>query len=202
MFSTDRAVIVEGKYDKIRLSSFIDALIIETDGFGVFSDREKREFIKKTAREKGLMIITDSDAAGFKIRNYILNIAKNADIINVYIPDVYGKEKRKTEASKEGKIGVEGISTDALEKALRRSGFFEEKSVKKTSDPITNTDLFEAGLTGTENSAQKRRAFLSFLGLPSRLTGQTLIKTLNVFLTRDGFFDKIKEFYGDKDEKK
>ncbi|MCH5198464.1 MAG: DUF4093 domain-containing protein [Oscillospiraceae bacterium] len=197
MFYTSRAVIVEGKYDKIRLSSFIDALIIETDGFGIFSDKEKREFIKKTAREKGLIVITDSDAAGFKIRNYILNLAKNADIINVYIPDVFGKEKRKAEFSKEGKIGVEGMSTAALEEALKKSGFFEEKENSSDSSPITNADLFEAGFTGGENSAQKRRDFLSFLGLPSRLTGQTLIRTLNSFLTRDEFFEKIKEFCGE-----
>lgn len=197
MFYTSRAVIVEGKYDKIRLSSFLDALIIETDGFGIFSDKEKREFIKKTAREKGLMIITDSDAAGFKIRNYILNIAKSADIINVYIPDVFGKEKRKTSSSKEGKIGVEGMSTKALEEALKKSGFFEEKKEEPNSSPITNTDLFEAGLTGGENSAKTRREFLAFLGLPSRLTGQTLIKTLNSFLTKKEFYKKIKEFCGE-----
>ncbi|MBQ7637589.1 MAG: DUF4093 domain-containing protein, partial [Clostridia bacterium] len=192
MFHTERTVIVEGKYDKIRLSSFIDALIIETDGFGVFSDREKREFIKKTALEKGLMVITDSDAAGFKIRNYILNIAGSADIINVYIPDVFGKEKRKTSPSKEGKLGVEGMSTKDLEEALRRSGFFEEgEKEKPESEFITNADLFEHGLTGNEGSAEKRRDFLAFLGLPRRLSGQTLIITLNSFLTKREFTVKL-----------
>lgn len=197
MFYTNRAVIVEGKYDKIRLSSLLNALIIETDGFGIFSDEEKRRFIKKAALEKGLIIITDSDAAGFKIRNYILNIAKNADIINVYIPDVYGKEKRKSEASKEGKIGVEGMSTAALEEALRKSGFFEEKKKDADTSPITNADLFEAGITGGDNSAKKRREFLISLGFPSRLTGGTLIKALNSFLTREEFYKKIKELSGE-----
>lgn len=194
MFHTSRLVLVEGKYDKSRLSSILDALIITTEGFGIFSDREKQAFIKKTARDKGLMIITDSDAAGFQIRNFIRNIAKDADIVNVYIPDVYGKEKRKEHPSKEGKIGVEGMDTEALTEALRRSGFFEEKDGDVSSEPITHTDLFEAGLTGKENSADRRRAFLTFLGLPARLTGNSLLKTLNLFLSRTLFLEKVQEF--------
>ena len=143
MFHTSRAIIVEGKYDKIRLSALTDALILTTDGFGIFSDKEKQRFIKKTAREKGLMIITDSDAAGFRIRHYIENIAGSADILNVFIPDLYGKESRKTQASKEGKLGVEGMPTQTLEEALRRSGAFDESNTA-AADPITYTDLYDA----------------------------------------------------------
>lgn len=194
MFHTSRLVIVEGKYDKSRLSSVLDALILTTEGFGIFSDKEKQNFIKKTAREQGLMIITDSDAAGFRIRNFIKNIAKDADILNVYIPDVYGKEKRKEHPSREGKIGVEGMAPEALTEALRKSGFFEEKEEKYSSSPITHTDLYEAGFTGKENSADRRRAFLTFLGLPVRLTGNSLLKTLNLLLSRDLFLEKVQEF--------
>ena len=193
MFHTSRAIIVEGKYDQIRLSALTDALILTTDGFGIFSDKEKQKFIKKTAREKGLMIITDSDAAGFRIRHFIENIAGSADIINVFIPDVYGKERRKTQASKEGKIGVEGMDTRALEEALRRSGAFEESAASQ-ADAITYTDLYEAGLSGTENSAEKRRAFLRYIALPERLTGAALLKALNAFLTKRDFLNALQEF--------
>lgn len=194
MFHTDRAIVVEGKYDRIRLASLTDALILQTDGFGIFNDREKQQFIKKTAREKGLMIITDSDAAGFQIRNYIRNIAHDADIVNVYIPDIYGKEKRKERPSKEGKLGVEGMPTHALAQALRNSGAFSENDAETSRTPITYTDLYEAGLTGGKNSAARRRAFLSFLGLPQRLTGATFLKALNAFLTKEALLKKLQEF--------
>ena len=195
MFPTGRAIIVEGKYDKIRLSALTDALILETDGFGIFNDREKQRFIRKTAREKGLLIITDSDAAGFQIRNFIINIAGDADVINVYIPDLYGKERRKAQASKEGKIGVEGMPTEALEEALRRSGLFEERE-GAPREPITYTDLYEAGLSGGPNSADRRRRFLTFAALPCRLSGATLLKALNAFMTRADFFAALHEFDG------
>ena len=195
MFHTKRAIVVEGKYDKIRLSALTDALILQTDGFGIFSDKEKQQFIKKTAREKGLMIITDSDAAGFQIRHFLENIASDADIVNVFIPDVYGKETRKAQPSKEGKIGVEGISTALLEEALRKSGAFYENDAVN-ADPITYTDLYEAGLSGGPGSAERRRAFLRFISLPQRLSGATLLKTLNAFLTKEDFLNQLHLFNG------
>ncbi|MBQ6022117.1 MAG: DUF4093 domain-containing protein [Clostridia bacterium] len=195
MFHTSRVIVVEGKYDQIRLSSLTDALILATDGFGVFTDREKQRFIKKTAKEKGLIVITDSDAAGFRIRNYIQNIAGDADIINVYIPDIYGKESRKPQASKEGKLGVEGMPTEALEEALRRSGLFGE-SPAEGSEPVTYTDLFEAGLTGNDNCAERRRSFLAYCALPRRLTGASLLKAVNAFMTREDFFKNLRDFDG------
>ena len=114
MVTTERAVIVEGKYDKIRLSSVIDGLIVTTEGFGVFSDKEKQRFIKKLAEERGLLLLTDSDAAGFRIRNFLKNIVPEEQILHAYIPDIYGKEKRKDAPSKEGKLGVEGIDAATL----------------------------------------------------------------------------------------
>ena len=194
MFHTSRAIIVEGKYDQIRLAALTDALILTTEGFGIFNDKEKQAFLKKTAREKGLLIVTDSDAAGFQIRNYIKNIAGNADILHVYIPDLYGKERRKEHASKEGKLGVEGMPTAALIEALRKSGAFSETDGPAPRPEITTADLFAAGLTGSENSAERRRAFLAYCALPARLTGTALLKAMNAFMTKRDFEEKLHEF--------
>ena len=196
MLTTSRAVIVEGKYDKIRLSSVIDALIITTEGFGIFSDKEKQKFIKKTAAEKGLLIITDSDAAGFKIRNFLKNIVPEDRILHAYIPDIYGKEKRKDAPSKEGKLGVEGIDTKTLEDALAKSGLFRETvNDKKSSERITTADIFEAGLTGGANAAEKRRKLLIYAGLPARLTGKNFLQVINSFFTRSDFFALIEQLF-------
>ena len=196
MFHTEKAILVEGKYDKIRLSALTDALILTTDGFGVFNDAENRALIKSAAKEKGLIVLTDSDAAGFHIRNYIRNIAGEENVCHVFIPDVYGKEKRKPAPSKEGKLGVEGMDTDALAQALRRSGAFDESDRPNCREEIAYYDLYAAGLSGTPDSAVRRRAFLHFLGLPARLTGRTMLKTLNAFYSRDAFFEKLQKFNG------
>ncbi len=197
MLHTDKAIIVEGRYDKARLSGIIDALIITTDGFGIFSSKEKQILIKKIAREKGILILTDSDAAGFKIRNFLKNIAPADTVTHAYIPDIYGKEKRKENPSKEGKLGVEGIDNSLLIKALLDSGLFSEKNEKSQRRQITNSDLFEYGLSGRENSADKRRKLLCSIGLPARLTGKNLLSVLNTFMTYEEFVGKIKELFPD-----
>ena len=189
MVRTDRAVIVEGKYDKIRLTSVIDGMIVTTEGFGIFSDKEKQRFIKKLAAEKGLLVLTDSDAAGFKIRAFLKNIVPEEQIVHVYIPDIYGKERRKDSPSKEGKLGVEGLDTQTLEEALKRCGVFEETPAAPRRD-ITTADLYAAGLTGKPESAEKRRALLRKLGLPARLTGKSFLQVLNAFMPREDF-DKL-----------
>ena len=194
MFHTDRAVIVEGKYDQIRLSAVTDALIVTTEGFGVFSDKEKQQFIKTLAKEKGLLILTDSDAAGFRIRAFIRNIARDADVINAYIPDVAGKERRKTVPSKEGKLGVEGMETASLEAALRQCDCFTEGVCNPAGEPITTADLYDAGLTGRPDSAKKRRLFLISRGLPARLSGSAMLKTLNALMTRAQFLSAAARF--------
>ena len=197
MLHTSKAVIVEGKYDKARLTSVIDALIITTDGFGIFNSKEKQTFIKKTASEKGIIILTDSDAAGFKIRNFLKNIVPENKITHAYIPDIYGKEKRKDAPSKEGKLGVEGIDNTILEKALLNTGLFSLSEKEEPSRKITVSDLFEAGLTGTDNSAEKRRKFLQKEGLPARLTGKNLLTVLNSFFTYEDFLKKTGEISSD-----
>lgn len=194
MFHTDRAVIVEGKYDKIRLAPLTDALIVTTEGFGVFSDKEKQRFIKALAREKGLLILTDSDAAGFRIRTFIRNIAGEADVVNAYIPDIPGVEHRKEAPSKEGKLGVEGMETEALINALRQCDCFTEREGEAKRTPITTADLFAAGLTGKPDSAERRRRFLQDRGLPARLTGGTMLKTLNALMTREDFLAAAERF--------
>ena len=181
--TTNRAVIVEGKYDKIRLSAVIDGLIVTTEGFGIFSDKEKQRFIKKIAAEKGLLILTDSDAAGFRIRAFLKNIVPEEQILHAYIPDVYGKERRKDAPSKEGKLGVEGLDTATLEEALRRCGAFEDCAKGEPRREITPADLYEAGLTGKDGAADRRRALLASLGLPARLTGRSFLQALNLFMT-------------------
>lgn len=197
MLYTSRAVIVEGKYDKARLSSVIDALIITTDGFGIFRSKEKQTFIKKIAREKGIIILTDSDAAGFKIRSFLKNVVSEENVIHAYIPDVYGKEKRKTEPSREGKLGVEGIDNSLLRQALLNTGLFTQTDTREPARLITNADLFEAGLTGKDNSAEKRRQLLTSLGLPARLTGKNMLSVLNSFLTYEDFIKACEGIFPD-----
>ncbi len=188
MLHTEKVIVTEGRYDKIRLSSVVDALIITTDGFHIFNDREKQNFLKKLARERGLIIVTDSDAAGFKIRTLIKNIVPDNCVTHVFIPDIFGKERRKDTPSKEGKLGVEGIENTILENALLKSGAFSQSDEKPEQHrKITVSDLYAAGLTGRTDSAQKRRGFLRKCGLPARLSGNTLIGTLNTVMTYDEF---------------
>ena len=187
MVTTERAVIVEGKYDKIRLSSVTDGLILTTEGFGIFSDKEKQKLIRKLAEEKGLLVLTDSDAAGFRIRNFLRNIVPEEMILHAYIPDIYGKEKRKAAPSKEGKLGVEGVDTQTQETALKRCGAFQTSAEDIKRREITYADLYEAGFSGKDGSAEKRRELLLSLGLPARLTGKSFLQVLNTFMTYEEF---------------
>ncbi|MCL1823360.1 MAG: DUF4093 domain-containing protein [Oscillospiraceae bacterium] len=190
-----QAVIVEGKYDKIKLSSLIDAVIITTDGFGVFRNKEKLELIRLFAKKHGVIILTDSDSAGFLIRNRLKSRINEGEIYNVYIPDVFGKEKRKTEASKENKIGVEGIDADVLIKALERFNAGDDNSVPLnpqcgtlTSPPaFTAERLYDDGLIGAEHSSQLRRKLQKTLGLPERLTAKALPAVLNALVTEEEY---------------
>lgn len=192
MIKLDRAVIVEGKYDKIRLSNILDALIITTDGFSVFKNKEKQKFLRRLAEEKGLVVITDSDSAGFMIRNFISSCVAKDKVINVYIPDIFGKEKRKSAPSAEGKLGVEGVKDEIILQALKKAGVTAETTEKKGRQ-ITNIDLFEYGLSGGENSSEKRKKLLDKLSLPERLSTTSLVRALNSFVTYDEFIETVKE---------
>lgn len=192
MIKLDRPVIVEGKYDVIKLSNIIDGLIIKTDGFGIFKDSEKQKLIRRLANEKGIIVLTDSDSAGFVIRNFISSCVPKDKIINVYIPDLFGKEKRKTERSKEGKLGVEGVPEPVILDAFRKAGVTASPTEEKRR-LITNVDLYEYGLSGRENSSQKRKKLLSALALPERMSTSSLVKILNSFVTYEEFMKKVKE---------
>lgn len=187
MIEIKEAVIVEGKYDKIKLSAIIDTIIIETDGFAIFKDKEKQKLIRFLAEKRGIIIMTDSDSAGFKIRNFINGITKSENIKNVYIPDIYGKEKRKTETSKEGKLGVEGMKTHVIMSALQKAGVICAENNKSQSREITHTDFFEDGISGRENSSEVRKALAKELELPERISSSALLRIINVYMTYDEY---------------
>lgn len=195
MIHLEQAVIVEGKYDKIKLSSIIDAVIITTNGFSVIKNKEKLEIIRFYAANKGIIILTDSDSAGFKIRNFIKGAVKNGKITNVYIPDIFGKEKRKSAPSKEGKLGVEGIDKDILIKAFEKAGITSSESAVR-AEPVTKLDLYEAGLSGGENSSDKRSILLKELGLPQLLTTGGMLDIINSMMTRDEFLALCQRLFG------
>ncbi|MCI7804412.1 MAG: DUF4093 domain-containing protein [Oscillospiraceae bacterium] len=181
MIKLEQAVIVEGKYDKIKLSSIIDAVIITTNGFNIFKDKEKLELIRYYAEKTGIIIMTDSDSAGFTIRNHIKGAVKKGTIINVYIPDIMGKEKRKIKPSAEGKLGVEGVEKKIILEALEKAGV--TASAGEEREKITKTDLFTLGLSGGKNSSELRKKLLEYLKLPSLLSPNSMLEVLNTMLS-------------------
>ncbi|CDA20018.1 putative ribonuclease M5 [Ruminococcus sp. CAG:488] len=187
MIKIDKVIIVEGRYDKIKLSSMIDGIIIETEGFGIFKDKDKQKLIRKLAETKGIAILTDSDSAGFVIRNFITSIVPKEYITNVYIPDIYGKEKRKDSPSKEGKLGVEGISAEILKEAFKKAGIGVSQSETNESKKITLNDFFDDGLTGDTQSKRKRTDLLKKLDLPERMSTKAMLDILNTFITYDEY---------------
>lgn len=195
MIKINEAVIVEGKYDKIKLSSILDAVIIITNGFGIFKDKEKLELIRYYARTTGIIILTDSDSAGLKIRNYIKGAVRGGRIVNVFIPDIFGKEKRKTKPSAEGKLGVEGISVKLLEEAFEKSGVIS--SVRGTAHNITNYTMYELGLSGGANSRSLREILQKSLGLPSLMSVTALIEVLNTMMSAQELARRVSEIKED-----
>ena len=181
MISLKEAVIVEGRYDKIKLSSVIDTPIIETGGFRVFKDKEKQNLIRRISAQRGILILTDSDSAGFVIRNFLRGIVPESGLKHAYIPQLKGKESRKSEASKEGLLGVEGVDEAIIIKAIKNSGatvLGESKNSEKASE-INKSDLYELGLSGRENSAVLRKKLLKKLQLPEYLTTNAMLSALN-----------------------
>lgn len=195
MIKIKEAVIVEGKYDKIKLSGILDTVIVETDGFAVFKDKEKQHLIRFLAEKRGIIIMTDSDSAGFKIRSFLKGIIKNDNVKNVYIPDIYGKEKRKNEMSKEGKLGVEGMETKIIMTALEKAGVLYDENSKKEGKEITHTDFFEDGISGGENSSQIRKAFAKQLGLPELISSSALLKIINSYMTYEEYKEVINSMW-------
>ena len=181
-------IVVEGRYDKNALSQVVDAVILETSGFGIFKDSQKQKLFRTLAETKGLIVLTDSDGAGFVIRNFIKGCTDPKTVKHAYIPDIYGKERRKSTPSKEGKLGVEGMRPAVLLEALRRAGAsFEGEAPAEAVAPITKADLYARGLSGGAGSAEKRQALLRQLDLPERLTADGLLDVLNALMSREEF---------------
>lgn len=195
MISISRAIIVEGKYDKIRLENIVDAVIITTNGFRIFKDIEKRELIRKIAQKKGLLVITDSDKAGSVIRGHLKSILPDADIINVYLPQIKGKERRKSKGGAEGLLGVEGTPDEIILSALKK---FEIQKPKEQK--IQKSDLFALGLSGIEQANERRKGLLNFLELPENLTANALLDALNSLYTFSEFMEVAKQWQQDWDK--
>ena len=187
MWKIQEAIAVEGRYDKNTLSQVVDTLIIETAGFGIFHDPERMALLRRAAERRGLIVLTDSDGAGFVIRSRIKGSIPARYLKHAYIPDIYGKERRKRQRGKEGKLGVEGMSPRVLEQVLRRAGatFLEGEVSAGESPALTKADLFAAGLAGGTDSAQRRRALLKRLALPEHLSANGLLEVLNTCYTRE-----------------
>ncbi len=180
-------IIVEGRYDVNTLKQYFDAHIIETSGFGIFNNEEKRKLIEKLAEKNGIIVLTDSDGAGLVIRNFIRGAVKSGSVKHAYIPEIEGKEKRKTTASKAGLLGVEGMSREIIEESLRRAGAtFDDGEIRKASD-ITKQDMYFAGLSGNAESAVKREKLAKLLGLPKLMSANALLVAINMIYTREEF---------------
>lgn len=183
MVKIKEAIVVEGRYDKNTLSQIVSAPIFETAGFGIFKDKQQMALLRWVAMERGLIVFTDSDGAGFVIRNHIKCAIDARYLKHAYIPDIYGKERRKATPGKEGKLGVEGMTRDVLLEALRRSGATFEDETAPATMGITKQDLMELGLSGGKNSGVKRLALLRKLGLPEHMSTNAMLQTLNLLYT-------------------
>ena len=200
MIRLDMPVIVEGKYDKITLENIIDASIIPTNGFGIFKDKERCELIRALSQKTGVIVMTDSDNAGMMIRNRLKQICTGGKIINVYIPQILGKEKRKTAPSKQGFLGVEGMEGTIIREALERCGVYAKEQTER-KDKLTKADLFSFGFSGREESAVKRKSFCEFLKLPSNLSSNAFLEILNILFEKTEFEEKVILWHREWDKK-
>lgn len=194
MIKINEAIIVEGKYDKIKLASIFDAVIITTNGYGIFKDKEKLSLIRYYAEKTGVIILTDSDSSGFRIRGYLKGAVHNGKIKHVYMPDIFGKEKRKEKASAEGKLGVEGIKPEIILEAFRKAGISASENTK--APDITNYTFYELGLSGGTNSKNLRNKLQKMLGLPSLMSSSSLMEVLNTMMNREeleAYVNRIRE---------
>ena len=184
MVKIREVIVVEGRYDKNALSQVVDAVILETSGFSVFKDGEKLTLLRRLAAQRGLIVLTDSDGAGFVIRNYLKGAIPKEQVKHAYVPDIYGKERRKRAPGKEGKLGVEGMRPEVLTEALLKAGAtVEGEESAAPRGELTSADLFLLGLTGTPDSARRRAALLKALDLPEHMNAKALLTVLNALYT-------------------
>lgn len=192
MLKVNEVIVVEGRYDKNTLSQVVDAVILETSGFGIFHDAAKRRLLQTMAEKRGLVVLTDSDGSGFMIRNTIKGCVDPKLVKHAYIPDVYGKERRKKRPSREGKLGVEGMRPEILLESLRRAGVRLDGEDSPTRQAlITKADLYAMGYSGKADSAAKRKALLKELDLPERMSADALLDVLNALFDRDDFVQRF-----------
>ena len=192
MLKLEQAIVVEGKYDKNTLRQLVDAPIFTTDGFGILHNRDQLKLLRTIAKKRGLIILTDPDGAGFVIRNYLKGALPKQGVYHAYVPDLYGKERRKSAPGKEGKLGVEGMSPQILLQALRQAGVpLTQDETAPQTPKLQKADLYAAGLSGRPDSAQRRKALLKQLQLPEHLSTNGLLDVLNILYTREEFFREI-----------
>lgn len=187
MIVLDRPVIVEGKYDKQKLSAVLDATIITTNGFGIFNDKEKRTLIRRLAEKNGIIVLTDADGAGMVIRNLLRGCVPKEKVTHLYIPAVAGKERRKAAPSKEGLLGVEGIDTETLTRIFAPFAVNAEGSSCREHAAVTKTDFYEAGLSGGAGSAAQRDRLAKRLRLPPHMSANALLEAVNLLYSRDEY---------------
>ncbi len=184
MVKIKEAIVVEGRYDKNTLSQIVDATILETAGFGIFKDKQQMKLLRRAAEKRGLIVFTDADGAGFVIRNHIKSAIPGKYLKHAYTPDIFGKERRKREAGKEGKLGVEGMRPEVIIESLRKAGAtIEGETATRTVQEITKMELFELGLSGTPGSDEKRKKLMKHLDLPERMSTNGLLQALNLLYT-------------------
>ena len=193
MVKIREAIVVEGRYDKNTLSQIVDAPILDTSGFGIFKDKAQMALLRQVAQKRGLIVFTDSDGAGFVIRNHIKSAIEPQYLKHAYIPDIFGKERRKAAAGKEGKLGVEGMRPDVIVEALRRAGATFEDEGNHAPQNITKQDLVELGLSGGKDSSEKRKQLLKKLELPERMSANAMLQALNLLYTADELRQMIQE---------
>ena len=198
MIKIKEAIIVEGRYDVNTVKQLVDTIVLETGGFRIFSDKERLSMFRQLARTRGLLILTDSDGAGMVIRNYLKGAIPPSQVKHAYIPEIFGKESRKRTASKEGKLGVEGMKPDVLREALRRAGATildgeVQQGSAPSGPPIKKADLYALGLSGKPGSEHLREQVLHMLGLPSHLSANALIEFLNTVSNRDSLAILVEE---------
>ena len=197
MIKIREAIVVEGRYDKNTLSQIVDAPILETSGFGIMKDKAQLSLLRKVAESRGLIVFTDSDGAGFVIRNFLKGAIPSNQLKHAYIPDIPGKEKRKANPGKEGKLGVEGMTPDVIIDALRNAGAtIEGECAKRSSGNITKQDLMALGLSGGQDSSQKRLELLKKLDLPAHMSANAMLQALNLLID----LDTLKTLVGENDD--
>ena len=189
MVKIKEAIVVEGRYDKNTLSQIVDAPILQTDGFSIMKNKEQLALLRKVAQCRGLIVFTDSDGAGFVIRNYLKSAISSQQLKHAYIPDIPGKERRKAAPGKEGKLGVEGMTPEVIIQSLRQAGAtFEEEALFIPKEPITKLDMCNAGLSGGQGSKEKRLALLKKLEWPEHMSSNAMLQALNILYSREEFY--------------